>query len=357
MKILQAAVLSALCVGYVPASHLGYVGHLGLYRAIDEERLDIAVELVKQDEALGEIGVRHVIRKDDPGLISSFVNQTNQANASTLKELWRKRSIATFEKVLEKVDFPQQALIDLGSSYEVGYHLEKFLLLLNKIVKPEDQEKTVEKAIEQLVEKYTDTSPLLDALKGKTFRSERLEHLAIQKAFMEKAKKGIAGFLPENICNHAAITPELYADALIKTAEWWKHHPMREFLLEQADRYDLETLKEKGGYAGLNAEFRDAIEEALETVEPGRVRNQDIRRVQIAKETFEELGHSGVPEMIAELIGSYIIDVPGIKKRTKVADEDFSVTSKSTKKRKNILSSRKSMKRSKRKGKKSKPFE
>ena len=57
MKFLQAAVLSAICVGYVTASDPGYVGYDGLYRAIDEGRLDIAVDLVKQDEALGEDGV------------------------------------------------------------------------------------------------------------------------------------------------------------------------------------------------------------------------------------------------------------------------------------------------------------
>ena len=82
MKFLQAAVLSVICVGYVTASHPGYVGYDGLHRAIDEGRLDIAVELVKQDEALGEAGVRYVIEKDDPDLIANFVNQTNQANAA-----------------------------------------------------------------------------------------------------------------------------------------------------------------------------------------------------------------------------------------------------------------------------------
>ncbi len=63
-------------------------------------------------------------------------------------------------------------------------------MLLNKIVKPEDQEKAVEKAIEQLVRHAHCNFPLLNALKGKTFRSERLEYLAIQKAFMEGVKRG-----------------------------------------------------------------------------------------------------------------------------------------------------------------------
>ena len=93
-------------------------------------------------------------------------------------------------------------------------------MLLNKIVKPGDQEKVVEKSIEQLVHSYSGTSPLLNNLKGKTFRSERLEYLAIQKAFMEGVKRARVTFLPMDSCGHAAITPELYADALILTAKW-----------------------------------------------------------------------------------------------------------------------------------------
>ena len=53
--------------------------------------------------------------------------------------------------------------------------------------------------------------------------STRKEPFAIQKAFMEGVKSGIVDHLPEDICNHAAITPELYADALIVTAEWGKY--------------------------------------------------------------------------------------------------------------------------------------
>src|ERR1700731_2817678 len=104
MKFLQAVVLFVICVGYVIASDPGYVGYEGLNRAIKEGRLDIAVDMVKQDETLGRMGVEYVMRKRDPDLIASFVNQTNQANACTLEELWNKAtSTEAFEKVLEKV--------------------------------------------------------------------------------------------------------------------------------------------------------------------------------------------------------------------------------------------------------------
>ena len=159
-----------------------------------------------------------MVKKDDPHLIANFVNQTNQANATTLDILCLNSSREIFEKVLEKVNFPQQALVDMASTYAVALQTDNFLVLLNKIVTPEDQENVVERRIGKLVSCTTDTSPLLSALKGKTFLSKRLEHLAVQKAFMWGVKRGMIDRLSDDIYKHAAITPELYANALIVTA-------------------------------------------------------------------------------------------------------------------------------------------
>ena len=323
MKFLQAAVLYVICVGYVTASDPDYVGDLGLHMAIDKGRLDIAVDLVKQDETLVKDGVRYVIRKDDPDLIANFVNQTNQANASTLDVLLLGGSpIETVEKVLEKVDFPQQALIDFASSYTGVYYPETFLVLLDKIVKPEDQEKAVEKGIEQLAHSSTEISPLLNALKGKTFRSKRLDHFAIQKTFMEGAKNGRAGLLPVDICNHAAITPELYADALVVVADWEKYY-MRHFLLKNADCSDLQAVKEKAGYADLNREFRDDIEKALENAksEGTRTRAYDIQTVEKARETFEGLDHPGIPEDVFSIVSEAVMRNPPKRREDQIASK------------------------------------
>ena len=66
---------------------------------------------------------------------------------------------------------------------------------------------------------------------------------------------------------------------------------MRHFLLKKADRYDLETLKGKPSYAGLDPGFRDAIEKALEEAAPGgtRTRTYDIQTVEKAEETLMSL--------------------------------------------------------------------
>ena len=132
MKFLQAVVLSVICVGYVSASDPDYVGYFDFRCAIDKGRLDIAVGLVKQDETLGAWGVGHMVRKHSgPDFIANFVNQTNQANAHTLDEIWRKSPIETFEQVLEKVDFPQQVFVDFAATYNMVVSiLRRFLCCL-----------------------------------------------------------------------------------------------------------------------------------------------------------------------------------------------------------------------------------
>ena len=191
-------------------------------------------------------------------------------------------------------------------------------MLLNKIVTPEDQEKVVEKGIVQLVSHDKETFPLLDALKDKTFRSERLEHFAIQKAFMGGVKGGGVALLPVDICEHAAITPELYADALIVTAEKGNDVFTRQLLLKQADRYDLQAVKEKEGYEGLNAGFRDAIEEALKTAKPEGTRwpKYLVQSAKIAKETFDEITGKEFPG-ITDITGSFLTGRPTTRERAK----------------------------------------
>ena len=113
---------------------------------------------------------------------------------------------------------------------------------------------------------------------------------------------------------------------------------MRQFSLKQADRYDLEAVRKKAGYACLNSEFRDVIEEALKTAAPGGTRTQDIEGMEKAEETFEKLESPRVPPEIVDLISAYALadtQTPrrkaqiAVKKAVKKAASD--VTSTSTK--------------------------
>ena len=132
--------------------------------------------------------MQKIILISSPTLSTKLIRQIQR----TLNRLWRKNPIETIGKVLEKVNFPQQVLVDAASRYGVGAYPETFPVLLNKILKPEDQEKAVEKCIEELIPWPSEASRLLNTLKGKTFRSERLEYFAIQKTFMGGVERGMS---------------------------------------------------------------------------------------------------------------------------------------------------------------------
>ena len=137
---------------------------------------------------------------------------------------------------------------------------------------------------------------------------------------------------------------------------------MRQFLLKNADRYDLQAVKEKAGYADLNLEFRSAIEKALKAAAPGgtRTRTYDIQTVGKLEETFKELRHDGITTEIANLISAYVtVDAPtrregqtASKKATKKVASDVTNTP-TTKTESSKLGKRKRAKgRGKGKGKK-----
>ena len=166
--------------------------------------------------------------------------------------------------------------------------------------------------------------------------STRRESLVIQKTFIEGVRLDRQDYLPDNICEHAAITPELYADALIETAEKWKY-TLHLSLLKNADCYDLQVVKEKAGYARLKPEFSCGIEKALKTAALGgtRTRAYDIQTVEKAEETFAELGSSGIFKDLLSIVSDFVaLDAPARregqiapKKATKKVASDVTSTS------------------------------
>ena len=277
---------------------------------IDEGELETAVVLYKGDKLLHHKGMDYVLEQQFPEFIVNFVNQTNQANARTLDELCKKCSKEAIENVLEKVDFSQSDLIEVASEGNAVCHLPKFLMLLNKITTPEGQESAVTNGINVLIrEKSIEyINPMLDALKDKIFRSERLEAIAIQNAFKEGAKRNREDVLKCTF-DHLTITPALYAHALIESEKSWESSkPAREWLLKEADRDDLQAVNDNDGYADLILPFRTAIEKALEIAKPGgtRTRAYDIQSAKVTKKEFMEIGHAVAISGIANIIGEYL---------------------------------------------------
>ena len=209
-----------------------------LREVIDRRELVTAVVLYKGDKLLHHKGIEYVIENQLPEFIVSFIKQTDKQMSHILNTLCRKGSKETVENVLEKVNFSQKDLIGVASEGNVVCHLPKFLMLLNKITTPEGQESVVTNGMNTLIrEKSIEyINPMLDALKDKIFRSERLEAIAIQMAFKEGVKRNREDLLKRTF-DHPAITPGLYADALIESEKSWESSKLtREWLLKGADR-------------------------------------------------------------------------------------------------------------------------
>ena len=319
MKFLQVVTLSAIFVEYATASN---DSRAQLRYAIDKGVLATAVELCKQDKSLGNLGIEYVVEKGHPTFIAKFINQTGQVNDSTLSKLYKKCSKETIETVLEKVNFSQQDLIGVASEGNLVWHPPKFLMLLSKITTPEGQESVITNRINTLIlhSRFEYLIPLLDTLKDKTFRSERLEAIATQMAFKEGVERAREDVLKRTF-DHPAITPGLYADALIVTEKRWGPCKLtREWLLERADRVDLQEVQERINFRILDFKFRAAIDEALKTAQPGGTRTHDIQRVERAEEIFEKLGYFRESEEPVDLISAYLgVDKPTPRRKAKEA--------------------------------------
>ena len=250
-----------------------------------------------------------MIEKKSPSFIADFITKTNQVNSSALWNL-RNRTAKIFEKVVKKVTFSQEHLVGAASSHELTCDPEKIVVLLNSIVTSKNQEAAVERGILWFFHgrRVDCLNPLLKALKGKTFRGERLENVTIQAAFKIGARYEHVSVL-DGVIDHPAITPEVYADALIEVERMWECEK-RNLLLSRADRGDLLALQDKGIYADLKLEFRIVIDKALETAAPGGTRTHDIERsVRIVKQTFFEAikGSTTKPTReISDILGRYI---------------------------------------------------
>ena len=306
MNFLHATVLSAIfvkCVIAINFTEIEFGDAMG--------RGDFATvrRLCKQDKSLCEKGTTYVIEKKSSNFIADFITKTNQVHSIALWSL-RNTTAKIFEKVLKKVTFSQEHLVGAASSHALTCDPEKFVVLLNNIVTPKNQETAVETGILWFfyARRADCVDSLLKALKGKTFRSERLENVAIQAAFKLGARYEHESVL-DSVIDHPAITPEIYADALIEVERMWEYGK-RKLLLSRADRADLLALQDKGVYADLKLEFRIVIDKALEVAAPGGTRTHDVERsVRIVKQTFlEAIKSSSIKPTreIGDILGRYM---------------------------------------------------
>ena len=110
----------------------------------------------------------------------------------------------------------------------------------------------------------------------------------------------------------SAITSGWYALGLINSWSSGTPNPVFQFLLEQADKSDLEEVKQMWEYK-LNQEFRKAIDDTFPKAEPAgerleRLLNREITK--LAMKIFSEiegLGPLDKEKALGGIIGSYLV--------------------------------------------------
>jgi len=223
--------------------------------------------------------------------IVGFINQVLDAKRRTLAALFINRSDIV-DQVLERINCYDNDLI--GLTYyrsELAESHEGFFMVIDKIKKSTEQERTVGNAVRDLfdAEKYASVILLINALEKRQFNGRKLNDVAIQWAFYEGAWRGIKGIV-EKFHEHPAITSKEYADGLSVSWEKDNLNITFPFLLTQADQGDLEEARRLRRY-DENQTFRDDIDGAFSEAEPAgsRYRRFLVREmVRLVKEAFDE---------------------------------------------------------------------
>ena len=200
---------------------------------------------------------------------------------------------------------------------ELAGSSEKFFRILDKTREPRMQEVVVCRSVENLFAagKHDLIGPFVNALGGRTFKSDRLKGKAIQMAFEEGARRGNQDIVKEYY-EHPSITSEKYANGLYESWDYGKSNRVFPFLLKQADQGDVEAVKEE--YACKEyPEFRQAIDEAFRTTAPAGSRIISDNRAQRLLANFAPITGASVGDRPDSIINNYPL---GERERTKESE-------------------------------------
>ena len=265
MNILNVCVLFAISLKCVAASG-GDVG-VKFRKAAEEgnfEWLNAHLERWQDRKDL----LDDVIRKSADFTVKFIQNVNMFAKRRVLAALFDKGE-GMIDEVLARINYNDNDLWDLTNFRpEMAGSPEKFIRLLDKIQKPENQEWAVREGVRSLfvAGRHDLVAPLVNALGKRIFNGESLKEEAIQWMFYEGAWRGNQDIM-ETYCEHPAITPEVYVDVLNASWNNGKPNQVFQFLLGQADQEDLNGAKKKYPHE-YHAKFRLAIDKALETAPP-----------------------------------------------------------------------------------------
>lgn len=277
-----------------------------LQKAIDEENFDRIEGLCKNGD-LHEKGLDYVVKNMSPKFISNFLTIVNSTNNVALITLCEHASSAVVKEVVERTDFPKNALKQLASKFVEGGAPEKAVPLLVKIRNRQILERVVNGVVQQASCQGRETciTRVLDS-----FRTTILSYPHTQEVTLQNIKALINGHSDvqeRDLYEYFASEPRVYAKKLFSL---WigidKQHSTFQYLLEGADQGDLSVALQDDISKGQH-DFKIAINETLGKARLSRGHRTiiPILIAWIAKKVLESMG-IGKPTVIADTIGSYI---------------------------------------------------
>lgn len=255
----------------------------------------------------------------DYEFIFKFVEQAWINRTDLFFALHRKNSVEMIEQACKASRFTQNDLVMAASSIELMCSLADLFKLLDKIKKQRDQEKAIGDGVSNIFDKnrVDCLDPLLNALE----HTESLHHLkgaAVKSAFVKGSKNGDKSIV-ERFYDDPAVTSQIYAQGLLDSGSKSTQGPAFIFLLGEADRDDLNAVKENRKYGLKSYAFKDAIENALLTAKPGGSRpniRDNIQRVKLIMKIFAEEQGGVIGPDVSELIVSYLVDKSIVEENT-----------------------------------------
>lgn len=294
-----------------------------IHEAIDEGNFEKFTTLVQNNWILIMWGIDYLVVTKGPDFTIDFIRQVGFANGCILAVLFAKGSKETIDKVLKETNPSQGDLVDTTEYSELMHSPQKFIGLLNVIAKPKDQELAVRNGIITLfIRRDTGhVKPLLAALENEGSLGGRLKDVAIQEAF-KRGAEGHREFWVKYYYDYSIITPEVYAEALSFSGRVSVQAPIFKRLLAAASLEDLQAVKGRDDYEHLSSNLRAAIEQALPKAKSRVTRiNYLGPKALAAKKIVCEIATVLMPDVIADIIASYVTDRACIWRRIKAVNQ------------------------------------
>ena len=320
MKLLKTATLTAIFMKCLAAST---VSMIQVRDAIEKRDFATIKDLFKGNLLLCYETINYVIDTEDHDLIVNFIKHAELANRYTYAALYHKGLMEVIRESFKEFDFSQgMPSIPPASPQELVCSPKKFLELIKGITTLRGQIAAVQDGVRGIfVYKRTDCiDHLLDVLED----HESLKDVAIRMVFVQGALRHnetwITGFY-----NHPAIIPTTYFIATFSGGQFDVRNPVFKWLFAAAGEDDLQamqvTIKSNGGFKDRYPGFVHAVEQAMSSAKPGKVRSSPIG--QRVKTTIEAVGDL-VPQALAILISSYVTEELILWEKVKMAREAIS---------------------------------